>query len=254
MLSRLSDFYLNLPCGGFALALLLVARLPKFTDSHVHDTRSKTRSILTLDWSGFLLFASSVVMLLIALQWGSSGTRSWKSSTVIGLFIGAAVDAICFLLWERRKADRALIPSTIMCRPVVYSSCLTCFFQMANMVITLYYLPLWFQIIKKKSAALSGVYLLPMVGLQIVVMVVTGALGQSPLQCSVDPSDIITAGRIGYIAIFCIINGAIVAAGSGMATMLTASTSRGFWLGAELLIGFGRGFGLQMVCPYTPIS
>jgi len=42
-----------------------------------------------LDVIGFLLFAPSAVMFLLALEWGGT-VYAWKSAVVIGLFCGSA--------------------------------------------------------------------------------------------------------------------------------------------------------------------
>jgi hypothetical protein len=115
-------------------------------------------------------------MFLFALQWGGI-TYPWESATVIGLLAGAFVGLIIFLLWEQRRGGTALIPLDTVCNRVVYSSCLTMFFQMGNLILMMYYLPLWFQVVKDESPTLSGVHLLPMVVSQILFALVSGYLG-----------------------------------------------------------------------------
>lgn len=51
-------------------------------------------------------------MLLLALQWGGT-TYAWKSSVVIGLFIGFGIVMSVFAAWQLYLQDDALIPLKI---------------------------------------------------------------------------------------------------------------------------------------------
>ncbi len=64
-------FFINLPAGGLAGAILLFTRIP---DAYV---KPPARDILRdfhnkFDLIGFVLFAPFMVMLLLALQWGGN--------------------------------------------------------------------------------------------------------------------------------------------------------------------------------------
>jgi hypothetical protein len=79
-------FYVNLPLG--ALTVIAIALL------HILEqtTKSPALSILGrlhhyLDLVGFLLFAPTVLHLLLALQYGGN-QHAWNSSVVIGLLCG----------------------------------------------------------------------------------------------------------------------------------------------------------------------
>lgn len=63
----------------------------------------------SLDGLGFSLFAGSVTMLLLALQWGGVH-YTWSSSVVIGLFVGAGVVMTLFILWTWNRGEGALVP------------------------------------------------------------------------------------------------------------------------------------------------
>jgi hypothetical protein len=154
-LKCIKGFYVNLPAGGVALAAIAIVRIPDSRD------KSKARSsvfesIKRLDPIGFCLFASSCTMLLLALQWGGS-TYTWRSSTIIGLFIGSAVLIVLFYMWELRCGDSAMVPPSILRLRVVYSACLINLSQFASLQIFSYYLPVWFQTILGVSPIRSGV-------------------------------------------------------------------------------------------------
>jgi hypothetical protein len=159
-------------------ALLLAIRVP---DRVVKEDKKPTfgQKLEKLDLLGAALFASAIVMFLLALQWGGQ-TYPWKSATVIGLFGGAFSTLCVFITWEVKRGSTAMIPLGMLGKRVVYSSCLTTFFQMGNLIVTTYYLALWFQVVKDATPTLSGVYLLPSIISQMVFAILSGILGNSP--------------------------------------------------------------------------
>jgi MFS family permease len=178
-----SGFYINLPAGAAAAALVLAIRIP---DRVVKDDKKSSlkRTIGKLDLFGAALFASTIVMFLLALQWGGQ-TYPWNSATVIGLFVGSVGNLSVFLAWERRRGAAAMIPLAMLAKRVVYSSCLVQFFQMANLMVTTYYLAIWFQVVKEATPTISGVYLLPGILSQMMFAIISGILGESLLSPSI---------------------------------------------------------------------
>jgi hypothetical protein len=116
-------------------------------------------------------------MFLLALQWGGQ-TYAWNSGTIIGLFIGSFADLCVFLAWERRRGERAMIPLHLLKQTKVYSSCLNMLFIMGNLIVTMYYLPIWFQVVEGTSATVSGVRLLPLILSHIFFAITAGVLGK----------------------------------------------------------------------------
>jgi Fungal trichothecene efflux pump (TRI12) len=113
-----------------------------------------------LDIVGFLLFSPTMIMFLLALQWGGS-TYAWNSAIIIGLFCGSAGNLVLFLIWEYKKGSSAMIPFEMVKQRVIYSACLTVFFLYANSLITSYYLAIYFQGVRDKSPTASGLSMLP---------------------------------------------------------------------------------------------
>jgi hypothetical protein len=64
-----------------------------------------------------------VACLLIALQWGGH-TIPWKSSKVIGLFIGFGLLIIAFGLIQWRRGERATIPLRILRQRSILLGCI----------------------------------------------------------------------------------------------------------------------------------
>nr|AGN71625.1 putative HC-toxin efflux carrier TOXA [Monascus pilosus] len=182
-----------------------------------------------LDLVGFVLFAPAAVQFLLALQYGGN-KYAWNSSVVIGLFCGAGATFVCFILWEWYKGDDAMIPYSMICRQTVWTSCVVYGFLMATLLVASYYLPIYFQAIRGVNAMLSGVYILPSILSQSALAIISGAL----------------VGRFGYYLPWSLAGGMVSSVGNGLLTTFTPSTSVGKWIGYQILLGAGRGAGLQM--------
>jgi hypothetical protein len=175
-----AGFYMNLPIGGAAAALLAFVPIPeRKTKSHL--TMSLLRRIVPdLDLFGFVLFVPPSVMLLLALQFASGGTHAWSSSVVIGLLCGAVVCAILFILWERQMGDQAMLPGKLLAKRIVWTSCVysSCIFTC--MMTASIWMPTYFQAVRGNGPTDSGVHVLPSILSQLLVVIATGAAGTFP--------------------------------------------------------------------------
>jgi hypothetical protein len=115
-------------------------------------------------------------MFLLAIEWGGT-TYRWSSANVIGLFCGSAATLVAFLLWEERQGDAAMIPLSMLRQRVVWSSCLTYFFLASNMMVTSFYMAIYFQAVLGKSPTMSGVSILPSILSNMLLAVISGVLG-----------------------------------------------------------------------------
>jgi hypothetical protein len=129
-----------------------------------------------LDLIGFAFFVPASLMFLLALQFGSGNTHAWDSATVIGLFVGAGVLAVIFVLWERRVGDRAMIPGSVVGQRVVWASCTFGACNVTCMMVASNWLPTYFQAVKGDGPTMSGVHLLPSILSQVLFVITSGAL------------------------------------------------------------------------------
>jgi hypothetical protein len=230
-----AGFYINLPIGGVLGILLIFSRMPDLTVKPPFTLSLVRKTIPELDLIGFIVFAPASIMFLLALQWG--GTRyPWNSSVVIGLFVGAGVFAIAFGLWEHHMGDRAMLPGTIIKQRIVWSSAINGMALMAIIYTAAQYLPVYFQGVKGEGPAISGVDMLPSILGQLFMVIVAGALVQ----------------RMGYYMPFSAMSGAVSAIGNGLVSTYNQWTTTPYWAGCQVLLGLGRGMGMQMVSQ-TPI-
>lgn len=188
-----------------------------------------------LDLIGFALFAPAIVMLLLAMQFGGN-QFAWHSSQVIGLFVGSGVTFIVWFAWNYRKGDEALLPFPIVRRRRVWMSGVNYSFLTTSVIGAAFFLPIYFQAVKGVTAIMSGVYLLATILPQVVGAVSSGIL----------------VTKVGYIPPFSIFAALLFSIGSGLYTLLQPGTSEANWVGFQIISGFGRGVGFQMVSFFCP--
>lgn len=239
-------FYINLPAGAVVAVLLVLTAIPS-RHTKIEGGLTVTALLRKLDLFGFVLFAPAIIQCLLALEWGGV-TYAWRDSRIIGLFCGAAGTLAAFLAWEYHVGDKAMIPFSMMRQRIVWSSCLVMFFFFGAMLSAAFYLPIWFQSVRGATPTLSGVYLLPMIGAQMVMAVISGFLGRWPTTFC-NPFAILMrslVGRLGYYLPWAIGGGALVSIGSGLFSTFSPVTSTAKWVGYEILAGAGRGCSMQM--------
>ena len=98
-------FYINLPIGAVALAVITVV-LPA----------SSTRRKHTIDYLGAVLLAGFATTVVLATSWGGT-TYPWGSPEIIGLFAASVVFIVAWWLAERRAAEPVL-PLRLFRNPV----------------------------------------------------------------------------------------------------------------------------------------
>ncbi|KAF2822612.1 hypothetical protein CC86DRAFT_385542 [Ophiobolus disseminans] len=85
-----------------------------------------------------------------------------------------------FAGWQWRKGDAASIPAKVIRQRTVLCSAVIAFIAMGSFQLTIYYLPIWFQVIKGVSPTRSGVLYLPTVGGDIALSILGGLFVQIP--------------------------------------------------------------------------
>ena len=180
-------FYINLPVGAVTGILLLLLKVPELTEKPQFTLSLVRKTMPELDLIGFVLFAPASIMALLALQYGGND-YSWNSSVVIGLFCGAGATAIVFVLWERRRGDRAMIPPSMVSQRIVYTSAINGSALVAAILVAAQYLPIYFQGVLGYGPAASGVNTLPGILSQLLTVILSGVLGLfSDISCPPGP-------------------------------------------------------------------
>jgi hypothetical protein len=131
----LRSFYINLPFGALTI-LVTWLLLPVPRQRNVPPTLKE--KFENLDLLGAIFLVPSVVMLLMALQWG--GARyPWNDSRIIGLFVGFGVMFPIFVILEIRGGEKATIPPRIAKMRTVFSAFFFAVFMVAGLFVYITY-------------------------------------------------------------------------------------------------------------------
>jgi MFS family permease len=219
-------FYINLPIGGLAMAIITVLlRLPV---RQPHANMSKTQQFLHLDPLGSMCFLPSIVCLLLALQWGGS-VYPWSSARIIVLLVLFSILLIAFITIQFWQGERATVPIRIISQRSIAAGMFYAMCGGAAMLVMAYYLAIWFQVIKSASAVNSGIMSLPMMLSLILCSIISGGFTM----------------RIGYYVPSMLLSAVLLPIGAGLITTFTVSTGHARWIGYQVILGSGIGFGMQ---------
>jgi EmrB/QacA subfamily drug resistance transporter len=143
-------FFVNLPVGGAALAVI-VASLPS----------APATGRRPLDVTGGALLTAAAAGTVLVASWG--GNRyEWDSATILALAATAALAALAFVHIERRAADPVL-PLELFRGHGFAAAAVSGFMAGFAMVGAVTFLPLHLQVIDGAEATESGLRLMPMV-------------------------------------------------------------------------------------------
>ncbi|RAH50914.1 MFS general substrate transporter [Aspergillus brunneoviolaceus CBS 621.78] len=223
-------FWINLPIGAITIVALVFSFKPPPRDSST--TSPILHRLKSLDLIGALLFAPSIIMILLALQWGGT-SYAWKSATIIGLFIGGAGLGLVFACWQVYKGDGAMTPPRLMTERTMLFCCLGEFCAMGAVYISIYYLPEWFQVIKGASPTKSGLMYLPLALSDVLSATLTGA----------------SLKYLGYPNPYLLLGTALMNIATGLFSTFILTTSHEHWIPFQVLQGLGAGMTLSM--PYV---
>ncbi|MBW7458339.1 MFS transporter, partial [Paenibacillus sepulcri] len=158
-------FYINLPVGIVALALILL-----FYRESMEHSRQR------IDWWGAATLVGSIVALMFALELGGQ-EFAWDSPTILALF-GAAAALLAVFLFVETKAAEPIISYSMFRKRLFAASTLTSLFYGAVFITFAMYIPIYVQGVTGGTATNSGLILLPMT-LGSVVSAQIGGFGAS---------------------------------------------------------------------------
>jgi EmrB/QacA subfamily drug resistance transporter len=209
-------FYINLPVGLLALALIWFG----FHRPHHAVTH-------TIDYAGAVLLTSATVCMLLVLTWGGV-QYGWTSPVIAGLSLAVCVLVVLLVRVERRSPEPVLSPHIFHNKVFVISTGVMSLTFMGIFSAALF-LPLFFQLVLGMAPAKAGLMMAPMTG----GMILTSFLGGRQVS------------RTGKYKIYPVA-GLAAAALSFLTLMVLASRGGGIVLVEAALIILGCGFGLVM--------
>ena len=186
--------------------------------------REWVRRMILVDWPGYIIVTSSLICFILALQWGGS-TYAWKSSVIIGLFIGFVAIMAAFMYWETKAAWPLFPPDAVRNRTVVGASLLAMFTLMCNL-----FLAIWLPVLYEAGRGVSSLH----AGLLIIAFLLTVVVSQ---------------GTEGFIMSYTKsywwwgpISPIFLAIGGGLLFTANINTSSAALIGYQILYGLGIGF------------
>jgi MFS family permease len=232
---------LQLPIGGASAAVFFLLVHIRRAETENKPARAKLQSI---DAVGLALFAGSITMLLLALQWGGV-EYAWSSSVIIGLFVGFGAVLILFFAWAMYKQENALIPPrifTINRNPLLL--CAAAFFVNGPFQVIIYWLPIWFQGVLGASPTRSGINFFPTVVADVLAAFIGSAM----------------VSQLGWWNPFLLFAEVAVCLCGGLLTTIYPDVSGAHWVGYQILGGVGYSLASNLVgqpdrrylCAFSP--
>ncbi|KAK7044346.1 major facilitator transporter-like protein [Favolaschia claudopus] len=224
-------FFINLPLGGVSITgvtLLLKASPPLGSDPTKRSWADVLKQTRRMDFIGAILSAGAVTCLILALQWGGN-TKPWDDKAVIITFVFAGVLTAVYVVWEMRMGERAMIPTAIFRTLAVWAIMLYSLLSRFSMLIFSYYIPIFYQAARHRTATESGIDLLPLMLSLVFTLIIGGQI----------------VGRTGHLWPFLVGSQVVLAIGSGLLYTLTPTTSSAKLIGFQILAGIGIGLGMQ---------
>jgi EmrB/QacA subfamily drug resistance transporter len=211
-------FYINLPLGLVALAVIGVA-FPARTKQVHHRIDYLGAAVLAAGLSAIVLFTSL------------GGTSyAWGSSFIVALIIVSVVMLVLFPFVEMRAAEPILPLALFRNRTFVVTSAVGFIIGLA-LFGAVTFLPLYLQVVKGHSPTVSGLLITPMMAGLLVTSILSGNL----------------ISRFGHYRPFPIAGTAIMAVGLFLLSSIGVSTPTIKTAGYMVVLGLGLGMVMQVL-------
>jgi EmrB/QacA subfamily drug resistance transporter len=156
-------FYINLPTGVLALAVIAAA-LPARPSGRAH----------TIDYPGAALLSFALTAVILVTSLGGN-SFPWDSAFVFGMGAAAALSLVAFVAVEARSREPILALSLFRNRVFAITSAVGLIVGL-SLFGSVTYLPLHLQLVKGESPTGSGLQLMPMMLGMLVTSVASGRL------------------------------------------------------------------------------
>jgi EmrB/QacA subfamily drug resistance transporter len=206
-------FYVNLPIGALALAIIS-------TRLHLPVKRERAR----IDVLGAALLGGALTAILLVTTWGGR-QYAWASPEIIGLAAAAVVLLLGFVAEERRTAE-PILPLRLFREPVFNVVAIVLFLTTCAFFAAIVFLPLFLQRVTGATAVESGLLLLPML---LAGTISTAVIGR-----------VVT--RTGHYKAFPAVGLGLMSVGLLLLSRLDANAS--YPTVAAYTVVFGLGFGM----------
>lgn len=210
-------FYVNLPVGLAAVAVLFVA----FPDIRPQGVRR------AIDWAGTATLVGCLVPLLVALEWVTA--YGWGAPRVIALLSFSALMLAAFLYAEVR-AQEPILPLSLFKNRAVAVSSLTLVLMGMGMFGAILYIPLFMQSVIGVSATRSGTLLTPLMLMMTAGSIISGQL----------------VSRLGRYKILAFVGLGVMVIGMFLMSGMGGDTTQGIAIRNMIILGIGLGLVMPL--------
>jgi EmrB/QacA subfamily drug resistance transporter len=158
-------FYINLPIG--VVAIVMVLYLIEFPDSE-GSIWSKLQKV---DFIGCIVLIFGTITLMFGTNFSSQ--YGWGNILIVWLLLAGIVILFIFMVIEFKAVKDPIVPYEVFNRTTT-SIFLAAFFQGFILMVTIFYIPMFFQIVQLDSASNSGLQTLPFLLSMVIVSTCTG--------------------------------------------------------------------------------
>ncbi|KAK4518956.1 uncharacterized protein ATC70_009183 [Mucor velutinosus] len=148
------NFYINLPIGAVALFVLVFFLHLPVPQGNLKDKLKR------IDYVGTCIVLAFATLFLLAMNFGGQ-TFPWKSAAVIVPLVLTGLLVALLIFIEGKVAEPLLPPRLFKSRTISAVLATNWFFGMTFFSMV-YYLPIYFQVVREDSAMWSGIRLIPM--------------------------------------------------------------------------------------------
>ena len=208
-------FYVNLPLGVVALAVIAVA----FSAQTAHRKHA-------IDYAGAVLLAGGLSGIVLFTSLGGT-TYEWGAPQMVAMLVLGVVLLVAFAFVERRAAEPILPLSLFRDRTFTTTSAIGFIVGLA-LFGSVTFLPLYLQIVKGQSPTISGLQLTPLVAGLLVTSIVSGNL----------------ISRFGRYRPYPIVGTAVMSV--ALALLATLGVQTPIWRIALYMVVLGLGLGMVM--------
>lgn len=167
--------------------------------------------------------------MLIIKKWGGQ-TKSWSNGSVIAVLVMAGVLTIVFVALSYFQGERSIIPGRIFKQRHIWTGMGYLFFFCGAFFTTVYYLPIYFQVVSGISASSSGVRNLPLIIALVIFTIFAGG----------------SITKFGHYVPLMIFASVFSTVGTGLLYTLKQGTPSSKWIGYQVVAGIGMGTGIQI--------
>ncbi|KAJ2547588.1 hypothetical protein EV175_005161, partial [Coemansia sp. RSA 1933] len=217
-------FWLSEPITVFVIAaVLILLKLPRFG-------AGMWAKLKRIDYIGVVLLVGGLLSLLLGMTFPGTERISWRTPKVIACLALGVIVLCAFLVVEWKVAVDPVVPLRLFRIRNVASMMAASFCMGACLFIPIYYIPIYYNIVKHTTSTVAGIYLLPFV---IGIMITSIASGFLVM-------------RLGTYRPFMWAGTAVCATGLGLLALLREDSGLAARICYLLIAGLGVGSFIQL--------